>query len=454
MPYVPTTRKPTGVPSAPLIMVSGLAKSGKSMTAYKLGQSPRIAHCWVADLGEGSADEYGELDCYEVIEWGRTFADLVDTVRWCIDQPAPEGQMNALIIDSGTDLWDSLKWRADRRARGSKANAAKLREDPDYEVDVSMPYWNDAKDVWARIVSPMKLAGNLIGVVLVRSEVVAEVVGGVPTNRKITSYQCEKTLQGTVTAHVTVDPDHTSRVIEARSFRLSVPPRGTPLASANPLGELIDLLAPPSGSFAAPAVHSPLDEGRMLDTNERQMLIDLVMSVRDTDMRESVKTRLVSQYGRTTEITKDRFDEVVIWLSGLVVAVNGDEPPPAPAAIDEPIETPPAEPEQQQLTGPLAAALAQRPTESAPPDVEPGPGSADGLDFTQPSAVDVLVQAGVLTGDPAPDADVPPPLDDENEGGCRVANNGRCLTHKRPVSQCRIVDEARHEADRTADDVS
>ncbi len=325
MSYTPSVRRPSGFPAAPLIMVSGLPKSGKSMLSYKIGQSERIAQTWVADLGEGSADEYGQLGCYDVLEWGRSFADLADTVRWCIDQPVPEGKLNALIIDSGTDLWDTLKFRADKRARSSKKNAAALREDPDYEVDVSMTFWNDAKETWARVISPMKLAGNLVGVVLVRSEQVAEVVNGAPTNRKIISYQCEKTLQGVVTAHVTVDMDHSARLIEVRSMHVSVPPRGLPLPEPNPLGHLLDLLVPGEGTFAAPQVHSPIDEGRLCSTEQRQMLVDMVMSVNDPEMREAVKQRLIREYGKTTEITSDRFDEVVLFLTRLISAIQGDE---------------------------------------------------------------------------------------------------------------------------------
>lgn len=342
MPHTPTVRKPTGQPAAPLVMVSGLPKAGKSLTSYRIGLSPRIHNTWVCDLGEGSADEYGEADCYDVLEWGRTFADLVDTVRWAIDQPVPEGMLNALIIDSGTDLWDNLKIRADRRARSSRKNAEELRKDPDYEVDVSMTYWNDAKEVWARVVSPMRLAGHLVGIVIVRTEVVAEVVNGTPTSRKVTSYQCEKTLPAAVTAHVSIAPDHSARLIEARSMRVSVPTAGLVLDQPNPLGHLIDLLAPVDGAgFGSPSIVSPIDEERLLSPEQRQMIIDIVKSVSDDTMRNAVKSRLGKQYGLTSEMTRDRFDEIVLWLTGLVDAVEGrvdepapDDPPPPPESND------------------------------------------------------------------------------------------------------------------------
>lgn len=261
MTFVPTVRKPTGVPAAPLIMVSGPPKSGKSLQSYKLGLADTIDQCWVIDLGEGSADEYGAIGSYQVLDWGRSWADLQDTVRWCIAQPCPEGQMNALIIDSGTEVWDGLKARADKRARNSKRNKEALAKDPDFEVDVSMPFWNDAKETWARVVSPMKLAGHLVGVILVRSEIVAEVVNGAPTNRKVTSYQCERTLQGVATAHVEIRPDHSAHLIEVRSMHVSVGPKGIPLADENPLGDLLTLLSPTS-TFGAPIVATPVDDER------------------------------------------------------------------------------------------------------------------------------------------------------------------------------------------------
>lgn len=335
MAYTPTTRKPTGIPAAPLIMVSGLPKSGKSMASYKLGLSPRIEHCWVIDLGEGSADEYGALGCYDVLDWGRTFADLQDTIRWCVEQPVSDGMLNAVVLDSGTELWDNLKIRADRRARSSKKNAQALRDDPDYEVDVSMPFWNDAKEVWARCISPMRLAGHLVGVVVVRSEVVAEVVNGAPTKNKVTSYQCEKTLPAAVTAHVSIAPDHSARLIQVRSMEVSVDRKGIGLNGDNPLGHLLDILSPERG-FSAPTVTAPIDEERLLSPEQRKMIVDLVMSVTDASMRAAVKKRLGDQWGQTTTITRDQFDACVIWLTRMIESVQGEQQPVTDDLADDP----------------------------------------------------------------------------------------------------------------------
>lgn len=419
--FVPTPRKPTGVPAAPLIMVSGQPKVGKSMTAYKLGRSPRINATWVIDLGEGSADEYGKMGCYEVLEWGRSFVDLQDTVRWCVAQPCPEGLMNAVILDSGTDLWDSLKSRADKRARRSKKNMEALKNDPDYEVDVSMPYWNDAKDTWARIISPMKLAGHLVGVVIVATEVVSEVINGAPTRNKVTSYQCEKTLPRAATAHVSVLPDHTAVLLEARSMHVSVGPQGLVLDADNPLGDLVDRLSP-SGTFAAPVVTSPIDDQRdnpdRISDEAAAELVAAMNQVADDDDRKVLKGAFVTVFAKPSELTADRFDEAMAWVQGRVGRLNETEPgaagpyaEDAAAAADEADlpddapsdETPPDSPTAAD-TAPQADEVAPPPdpeSEPVPGDPEPAPVESEPDASETPSPAEVFVE-GLGNGDGRP----------------------------------------------------
>lgn len=304
MTHTPTTRKPTGIPAAPLIMVSGFAKSGKSLTSYKLACSPRIHRTFVFDLGEGSADEYGGEDAdppYEIVEWGASWSDLADSIRWAIAQKAPEGKLNAIIVDSGTELWFELSARANKRARSSKKAVAALKEDPNAEIDTAMTFWNDAKETWARCVTPLKLAPHVVGVVLARSEMVAEVINGAPTKNKIVSYQVEKTLQGLATAHVTVDMDHKARLVEARSKHVSVGPKGQPLGD-NPLAEVLELLSP-SGAFGASDARKPVDDGR--DDPEMKERIDAlwtrIKACAGTDLADELKAMAKARNRKLTE---------------------------------------------------------------------------------------------------------------------------------------------------------
>jgi hypothetical protein len=266
--YTPIVRAPSGIPAAPLIMVTGAPKTGKSVTAYKLGLSPRIDNCWVIDLGEGSADEYAQLGGYHVLEWGQTWADLTDSIRWCVAQPVAEGHMNAVIVDSGTEVWEGLKDRASKRARGSKKNRQTLANDPDAEVDVSMNYWNDAANTWGAIVGPLKTAPHVVGVILVRADIVAEVINGAPTNKRVTSLQAHKSLPATATVHVEVRDDHSAWLRDIRSLSVDVPRNGRQLDPANPLGEVLDLMAPDDGRFGESKAALPVDDERPRDLDQ------------------------------------------------------------------------------------------------------------------------------------------------------------------------------------------
>lgn len=382
MPYQPAARKPTGMPSAPLIMVSGAPKVGKSLASYKLGKSPRIHETWVIDLGEGSADEYGQLGCYTVLDWGASWVDLQDTIKWCIAQPVPEGMMNALILDSGTEVWDGLKSRADKRARNSKKNKIELEKDPDFEVDVSMPYWNDAKDTWARIVSPMKLAGHLVGVVIVRSDIVAEVVNGAPTNRKVTSYQCEKTLPSVVTAHVDVRADHSARLVDVRSLLVSVPAGGLVLDDANPLGDLIERLAP-AGGFAAPVIATPIDDERdnaeyeRVSEEQAAELATLMNSVQNEDDRVVLKQTFAHAFGLPAQLPLSRLGAAMEWITPRVARMTADDPVAEPEAqaeleVEGDVEKPSIEELREAVKaiedcgtdGPFAAKKTRKPRQS------------------------------------------------------------------------------------------
>lgn len=261
MAYTPTLRAPSGIPAAPLVIVSGVPKSGKSLSSYRLSMSPRIDTCFVIDLGEGSADEYAEAGPYQVVEWGSSFSDLAATIKWCVAQQPADGKLNAVILDSGTELWDGIKNRATQRARGTKKARSLLEQDPDAEVDVSMNLWNDAATTWTGIINPLRISPHVVGVVIVRADEVAEVVNGAPNGRRSISLAAHKSLPSVATAHVRITPDHVARLIEVRSLKVQVPTKGLELAEDNPLGHLLDLVAP-SGAFAAPVVQVPEDVER------------------------------------------------------------------------------------------------------------------------------------------------------------------------------------------------
>ncbi|WP_116996416.1 hypothetical protein [Desertimonas flava] len=329
MTFTPTVRPPTGVPAAPLIMVSGPPKAGKSVVGYKLGLSERIDHCWVIDLGEGSADEYGALGCYDVLEWGSSWSNLTDSVKWCVSQRPADGKLNAVIIDSGTEVWEGLKDRATHRARGSRKNRAELAKDPDFEVDVSMNYWNDAANTWGGIVGPLKTAPHVVGVILVRADIVAEVVNGQPTKNKVVSLQAHKSLPATVTAHVEVRPDHSAWFTEVRSMEVQLPAKGLKLDAANPLGQVLDMLAPDEGSFGESVAVKPSDDERprevvqTVTAEQAARLLEQMNSITDAETMKQVKWRFKETFGLPGDVPASRAAEAIDWVADEVAKANG-----------------------------------------------------------------------------------------------------------------------------------
>lgn len=146
------TRKPTGLPSWPLILVEGAEKSGKSWAAATFTASDRIGRSLWLDIGEGVGDAYGEVPGadYELIVHDGTWYDILDQVQAAHEEAAKAlaagEKPTLLVIDSMTAVWSLLKKWTNERARSSRSGQKKLAEDPNAEIDPTMNLWNDAND--------------------------------------------------------------------------------------------------------------------------------------------------------------------------------------------------------------------------------------------------------------------------------------------------------------------
>lgn len=143
------TRKPTGKPPFPLVLIEGPEKCGKTWTALQFSGDERVGRAWALDLGEGSLDEYGAIPGadYEIIDHDGTWKDIVGQLEAAREEARKDrdaGLPPALLtVDSGSTEWEMLKAWVDIRARRSPANAAKLRKDPDAEIKAPRNVWND-----------------------------------------------------------------------------------------------------------------------------------------------------------------------------------------------------------------------------------------------------------------------------------------------------------------------
>lgn len=237
-------RKPTGKTAWPLILVEGEEKAGKSFAAYSLSASEQVGRTFVVDLGEGTADEYGSLGPFEVVEHNGTFTTILDQMRAAAAVPAVDDRPNVIVLDDATALWDLLKDWAMRRARDSRAGRRTLAADPDAEIAPTMNLWNDAKDRWQRIVDLLRFFPG-VAVVCARGREVAKVVDGQPViGETVWRVDAEKNLAFDCSAWVRMTRPHQATLIAVRSLTVDVPASGIVLPANAPLEHLVfDLLA-------------------------------------------------------------------------------------------------------------------------------------------------------------------------------------------------------------------
>lgn len=221
------TRKPTGVPPWPLILIEGPEKSGKSWAAAEFTASDKISAAYWLDLGEGAADEYIAIPGakYEVIDHDGTWLDIITQVRE-VQKLAEQSDLPVvLVIDSMTNEWDMLKDWTSQRARESKFAKRKLAEDPNADIKPSMNLWNDAGD---RHYQLMRILMRFPGIVIMTArgkETAALDADGRPIE-KARDYRVEghKNLPYDASVWIRLSRDDHPQVIGCRSVKAGVKP--------------------------------------------------------------------------------------------------------------------------------------------------------------------------------------------------------------------------------------
>ncbi|MFD9394955.1 hypothetical protein ACFWBB_30780 [Streptomyces sp. NPDC060000] len=204
------SRKPTGLPNPPMILLAGPEKTGKSRVAAEGTSSDLIGMTYWIEIGgsEGTADYYGRIPGarYEIVPHDGTYQDILDAVRWAVHQPpAVEGKRNMIVVDNVTVLWDMLsdeqalfaRWRAERKAQEQRRRGP----NPDLPVTVDPDLWNRAKDRWGEILWHLRRhTGPTL--LLARQELVTAFENDKPTRDKTRKTKAEKNLPSAVDAIV------------------------------------------------------------------------------------------------------------------------------------------------------------------------------------------------------------------------------------------------------------
>lgn len=216
------TRKPTGKPPWPLVLLAGVEKSGKSYSAAAFSASDLIDRTFWIEIGEGAADQYGAIPGarYEIVEHDGTYVGIGKAVRAATLQPRPNGKPHAIVVDSMTELWDMLSDEQQgianqRRKRGANG-----------EAPVTMDQWNAAKKRWKRIVEILRVYDGPV-ILTSRLELVAVMEGDRPTKDKALKVRTEKNLPFDVDAVVQITAPRRYELTGVRSVLLEMPKDGS-----------------------------------------------------------------------------------------------------------------------------------------------------------------------------------------------------------------------------------
>ncbi len=219
-----TTRRPTGLPSWPILLLAGAEKSGKSWSCAEASGSDLVGRCLWIGIGEDDPDEYGGLKDadFEIVEHDGTFRDILAAVEWAAAQPKTDEKPTLIVLDSMTRLWDLLCDMAQDTAnerQSRKRNGAETSE-----ADITVDLWNVAKDRWQRVLDALR-AHQGPSLLTARLEDVTVMVNGRPTGEKQPKVKAEKGLPYDVGGIVQMPERGKAFLTGVRSTRMHVPER-------------------------------------------------------------------------------------------------------------------------------------------------------------------------------------------------------------------------------------
>lgn len=212
-------RKPTGLPSWPVLLLAGREKAGKSYQAALASASDLIDRTFWIGFGEKDPDEYGAIPGarFEIAEHNGTLADLRDTISYLLTIERGE-KPHLLVLDSSTKVWATLRDKANYIA------AQRGHKDRSGEFVVTMDVWNKVSAEWGQILTLIQQWKGPV-ILTARLDTVAVIENGKPTNQKTEKVQGQKSLPYDVDAIVEMPERGTAELVGARSVVFQIPNR-------------------------------------------------------------------------------------------------------------------------------------------------------------------------------------------------------------------------------------
>jgi hypothetical protein len=216
------TRKPTGLPPWPILLIAGSEKSGKTYSAAEASSSNMIGRTLWVGVGEDDPDEYGALPGarFEIVEHDGTYRGILASLTAAAAEPA-KGAPNLIVLDSATRLWDLLcdeqQVEANRRAK-VKAERSK-QPVSDQDATITMDQWNTAKQRWGHCIDALRAHTGPSIVTARLEEVTVLDQQGKPTTARTWKVKAEKSLPFDVGVSVEMPARGKAFLVGVRSLR-------------------------------------------------------------------------------------------------------------------------------------------------------------------------------------------------------------------------------------------
>lgn len=224
-----TTRKPTGKPPWPILLLAGAEKAGKTYSAAEASGSDLVGRTLWFGVGEDDPDEYAPLGRFEIVDMDATYRGLVNALTEALKEPA-EDRPTLWVLDSGSRLWallsDMAQVEANRRWKSRDQN--KKKDIPEGGVQVTMDLWNTAKSRWQNILDLLREHNGPVIITARLEQTTVVDASGNPTKDKMWKVQAEKGLPFDVGVIVEMHSRDESYLTGVRSLRFIAKEARTP----------------------------------------------------------------------------------------------------------------------------------------------------------------------------------------------------------------------------------
>lgn len=225
------TRKLTGKPSWPTMLLAGVEGSGKTVRALQAATSPLIHRTFLIVCGEDDPDDYGAfpgvMDRVELVEHDGTYRGILGAATAAASQaPGPNGEPNLIVLDSGSRFWNLLHdlatatmlERLRKKNPSASPDPATLKLTPDL--------WNTARDRWYHLLDTLRYTHQGPAIITSRLKMTTLFENGEPTKQKDWDQKAQFDLPYDVGVYVQMRapyPEHDDWVYRVKSARYEHP---------------------------------------------------------------------------------------------------------------------------------------------------------------------------------------------------------------------------------------